>query len=153
MEPTYIPFDPTAVKTEMEYQQYYYGIDFYSEYQPNYPLIHENVVAPVMIPQTTYQMSPQLTDLSPMTPMTSTSTSPTTYSSHSSISECSASPSSSASPSQVNVQLPADVCAKVFYPPSAVNPSGHQRMPRRNKVELQNKRVHHCNQPGNLCYF
>ncbi|KAI1723814.1 zinc-finger double domain-containing protein [Ditylenchus destructor] len=47
-----------------------------------------------------------------------------------------------------NVLLPPEICAKVFCPPSAVNPQGHTRTPRRSRMELSHKRVHYCNQPG-----
>ncbi|KAI6190280.1 hypothetical protein M3Y97_00100400 [Aphelenchoides bicaudatus] len=66
---------------------------------------------------------------------------------------CSTSPSSiasisSASSSAAGAQLPPELRVKVFCPPSAINPSGHQRTPRRNKFELSAKRVHHCSEPG-----
>lgn len=70
---------------------------------------------------------------------------------------CSTSPSSTASASSTSsstviagAQLPPEIRVKVFCPPSALNPSGHQRTPRRNKFELSAKRVHHCTEPGKL---
>jgi hypothetical protein len=70
---------------------------------------------------------------------------------------CSTSPSSTASISSASssaaiagAQLPPEIRVKVFCPPSALNPSGHQRTPRRNKFELSAKRVHHCTEPGKL---
>ncbi|KAI6217859.1 hypothetical protein M3Y99_01747200 [Aphelenchoides fujianensis] len=68
---------------------------------------------------------------------------------------CSASPSGSSTISSISssmhaagVQLPPEICTKVFCPPSAMNPVGHQRTPRRNKLELHEKRQHHCPEPS-----
>ncbi|CAD5222827.1 unnamed protein product [Bursaphelenchus okinawaensis] len=77
----------------------------------------------------------------------SSSSSPTNFSVISLSPGCSSSHSSCSS-TLMNVHLPPDICAKVFCPPSAVNPSGHHRMPRRNKVELQEKRNYKCNVLG-----
>jgi hypothetical protein len=44
--------------------------------------------------------------------------------------------------------LPPEIHSKVFAPPSALNPSGHSRTPRRNKSELNAKRIHFCTEQG-----
>jgi len=48
----------------------------------------------------------------------------------------------------VTMVLPAEICTKVFCPPSALNPQSHSRTPRRGRNELSSKRVHHCKEPG-----
>lgn len=50
----------------------------------------------------------------------------------------------------VTMVLPAEICTKVFCPPSALNPQSHSRTPRRGRNELSSKRVHHCKEPGTL---
>uniref|UniRef100_A0A915E2S1 C2H2-type domain-containing protein n=1 Tax=Ditylenchus dipsaci TaxID=166011 RepID=A0A915E2S1_9BILA len=50
------------------------------------------------------------------------------------------------------VLLPPEICAKVFCPPSAINPSSHMRTPRRSRLELNHKRVHHCREAGEKPY-
>lgn len=50
--------------------------------------------------------------------------------------------------SSINVILPPEICAKVFYPPSAVNPQNHMRNSRQSRMELSQKRVHQCREPG-----
>ncbi|KAI1697434.1 zinc-finger double domain-containing protein [Ditylenchus destructor] len=49
---------------------------------------------------------------------------------------------------QSKVVLPAKINAKVFFPPSAVNPKCHTQKPKSTRAELNKKRVHHCDQPG-----
>ncbi|KAI6213187.1 hypothetical protein M3Y94_00120700 [Aphelenchoides besseyi] len=103
-----------------------------------------NLIAPT-VPQ----------NLSPVTVPSITSDYSTASSNNVSTSRgCSSSPSGSSTVSSVSsvnvggVQLPLEISNKVFHPPSAINPLGHQRTPRRNKLELGNKRIHHCPEPS-----
>ncbi|KAF7632635.1 hypothetical protein Mgra_00007940 [Meloidogyne graminicola] len=58
----------------------------------------------------------------------------------------------SSSPNNISTALaallPPDISAKVFYPPSAVNPKSARRMPRKSRQELSHKRVHSCLYPN-----
>ncbi|CAD5232193.1 unnamed protein product [Bursaphelenchus xylophilus] len=161
MEPTYtsVPIVQPQIKLDpYTYTEYYCPMEFYADYQPNYATMPEPLLQPVYphiqavsepIP-TSSLTTATFTKLSTGSEFSSSSTSPTNFSVLSSSPGCSSSPSSSSSNSNaaMNVQLPPEICAKVFCPPSAVNPNGHHRMPRRNKVELQEKRNHKCNVPG-----
>ena len=151
--------------------------DFYgSEYQPNYVSTTTNnlIAATANQSPTTNSLNvasyePQIDIVSTPAPNTphpnefnnyknatsvvETSPTPVTSSDYSSPG-CSTSPSSTASlSSSISASaaaslLPPEIAAKVFCPPSALNPSGHQRTPRRNKYELNAKRVHYCTEPG-----
>lgn len=50
--------------------------------------------------------------------------------------------------STFDVFLPPELSAKVFCPPSSLNPNVHQRMPRKSHGTLSSKRIHSCNVPG-----
>lgn len=55
-------------------------------------------------------------------------------------------------PLMLDVLLPPDICAKVFCPPSAINPQNYMRSSRKTRMELNQKRVHYCKEPGNYKY-
>lgn len=167
-----LPVDTAHISYGQQCQPYYYSVDasdFYgADYQPNYVPATTNSNN-LQMPQTTAadvvsttpSITSQVSDFTVCTDnrggqavgVSGISTPPA--SSDYSSPGCSTSPSSttslcSASSSAVvaNVHLPPEIRAKVFYPASAANPSGHQRTPRRNKFELSTKRVHHCTEPG-----
>lgn len=55
--------------------------------------------------------------------------------------------------SAFNIVLSPEICAKVFYPPSAVNPQKYTRNLRRSRIELSQKRIHQCREPGKYFFF
>jgi hypothetical protein len=171
-----IQVDPSQFAYNQQCPPYYYSMenaDFYgSDYQPNYAsttnsnsLIETSVTEQNLISQTLNSIGsayePQI-DVKSEAPTSfvgyknevknSVETSTPNSSDYSSPG-CSTSPGSTASLSSVSSsvaasKLPPEIAAKVFCPPSALNPSGHQRTPRRNKFELNAKRVHYCTEPG-----
>lgn len=160
-----LPVDTTQLAYGQQCQPYYYSVetsDFYgADYQPNYvsttaasnnltAQASQTAVAPLDVVSTTPATTPYIGTRRRAVAGTLTPPVSSDYSSPG----CSTSPSSTASLSSVSssavncVQLPPEIQAKVFRPPSALNPTGHQRTPRRNKLELSAKRVHHCTEPG-----
>lgn len=159
---TYVCVQPMGQQLQMDSSQfsynqqcppYYYSMesaDFYSsDYQPNYASTTNSTT---LIEQNSNVYEPQIDTNGYKVEVKSSVETSTPNSSDYSSPGCSTSPSSTSSVSSTVVasKLPPDIAAKVFFPPSALNPSGHQRTPRRNKFELNAKRVHHCTEPGKL---
>uniref|UniRef100_A0A914DSB8 C2H2-type domain-containing protein n=1 Tax=Acrobeloides nanus TaxID=290746 RepID=A0A914DSB8_9BILA len=154
------------------YGTHYYGdgLDlhdaaFYSPYQPN--LSHVDMYGTMLTTSTHVQDSHHYIigqghahahfGHPPMQKQSSTSSTISTLSTASSSSEASVSSTSTKfSRSSVSPPLeegilgilPPEICEKVFRPPSAVHPNNYTRTPRRNKMELNEKRVHYCMEPG-----
>lgn len=112
-------------------------------YEPQIDIVSTATAAPTPHPNEFIKYKAAVTNEISTTPPTSSD-----YSSPG----CSTSPSSTTSLSSATSAtiLPPEIHAKVFSPPSAINPGSHQRTPRRNKFELNAKRVHYCTEPGLL---
>lgn len=50
--------------------------------------------------------------------------------------------------SPLNVILTPEICAKVFYPSSAINLQNHTRNLKQSRIELNQRRIHQCKEPG-----